>query len=120
MLPPLSQEVKFFSKKPFTLLTKNPASGVICISKIIQQGGSLTLTSRSCGKPSCKRCQKGAKHPIYFFGYSIKGKKKILSIPAKSHQQVQKLINKWYHHKDLIEELTDINVELIRKGQFKE
>ena len=82
--------------------------------------GSLTLTSRSCGKPSCKRCQKGEKHPIYFFGYSIKGEKKILSIPAKSHQQVQKLINKWYHHKGLIEELTDINAELIRKGQFKE
>jgi len=81
--------------------------------------GSLTLTSRSCGKKGC-RCQRGEKHPIYFFGYSIKGKKRILSIPAKSHQQVQKLINNWKHHKDLIEELTDINAKLIRKGQFKE
>jgi len=81
--------------------------------------GSLTLTSRSCGKPGCK-CQRGEKHPIYFFGYNMKGKKQILSVPAKSSQQIQKLINSWKHHKDLIEELTDINIKLIRKGQFQE
>ena len=81
--------------------------------------GSITLTSRSCGKAGCK-CQRGEKHPIYFFGYNIKGKKQILSIPAKSSQQAQKLIDSWKHHKDLIEELTGINIKLIRKGQFQE
>lgn len=81
--------------------------------------GSLTLTSRSCGKKGCK-CQTGQKHPIYFFGFSIKGEKRILSIPAQSHEQVQKLIDNWKHHKDLIEELTDINVQLIRKGLFED
>ena len=40
--------------------------------------------------------------------------------PKKSYEQVKKLISNWKHHKDLIEELTDINAELIRKGQFKE
>jgi len=50
----------------------------------------------------------------------MKGKKQILSVPAKSSQQIQKLINSWKHHKDLIEELTDINIKLIRKGQFQE
>ena len=82
--------------------------------------GSLTLTSRSCGKASCHRCQSGGKHPIYFFGFRVKGEQRTVSIPAKFHKQVQKLINSWKHHKDLIEELTDINVQLIRKGQFKE
>lgn len=80
--------------------------------------GSITLTSRSCGKTGC-RCQRGMKHPIYFFGYSIKGEKKILSVPAKAYPLVQKLIDNWKHHKGFIEELTDINVQLIRKGQFK-
>ena len=81
--------------------------------------GSLTLTSRSCGKKGCK-CQRGEKHPIYFFGYSIKGEKRIVTVPAQSHQQIQKLINNWKDHKDLIEELTEINLKLIREGKFKE
>lgn len=81
--------------------------------------GSITKTSRSCGKTGCK-CQTGDKHPLYLFGYSIKGKKKILSVPAKSYEQIQKLINNWKQHKNLIEELTDINVQLIRKGKFND
>lgn len=82
--------------------------------------GSLALTSRSCGKPSCKRCQKGEKHPIYLFCFWVKGKQKVVSIPTRFHKQVGKLVKNWKHHKDLIEELTDINAKLIRKGQFKE
>ena len=82
--------------------------------------GCLSLTSRSCGKTSCKKCQAGGKHPVYLFGFSVKGKKKVVSIPIKFHKQVQKLLNNYYHHRDLIEELTDINVQLIKKGEFKE
>ena len=82
--------------------------------------GCLTFTGRFCGKPTCKRCQKGEKHPVYNFAFSIKGRKKVVTIPPQFHQQAQKLIDNWKHHKDLIEELTDINVQLIKKGKLKE
>ena len=82
--------------------------------------GSLSLTSRSCGQPTCKRCQRGEKHPIYLFCFWVKGKQKVVSIPTKLHKQVEKLLKKWKHHKALIEELTDINVQLIKKGEFEE
>jgi len=82
--------------------------------------GSLALTSRFCGKPNCSRCQRGEKHPVYLFCFWVKGKQKVASIPKKFHEQVQKLVDNWKHHKDLIEELTDINVRLIKKGKFKE
>lgn len=81
--------------------------------------GSLAQTSRSCGKKGC-HCQTGQKHPIYFFTFQVKGKKQVLSIPIQFLDHVQKLIDNWYYHKDLIEELTDINAHLIRKGLFKE
>jgi len=35
-------------------------------------------------------------------------------------KQVEELIKNWKHHKQLLEELTDINVQLIKKGEFKE
>ena len=80
--------------------------------------GSLAQTSRACGKKGC-HCETGQKHPIYFFTFQLNGKKQVLSIPTQFLDQVQKLIDNWKHHKDLIEELTDINVQLIRKGQFQ-
>ena len=82
--------------------------------------GSISLTSRSCGRASCKRCQRGEKHPMYLFGFRVKGKRKVLSVPPKLHKRVEKLIDNWKHHRDLAEELTDINVQLIKKGEFEE
>jgi hypothetical protein len=81
--------------------------------------GSLAESSRTCGKQGCK-CQRGQLHHGYFFSFWVKGKAKMLYVPKRSYPQVQKLINNWKHHKDLIEELTDINVQLVRKGLFKE
>ncbi len=81
--------------------------------------GSLAESSRSCGKKGCK-CQRGELHHGYYFSFSVKSKAKMIYVPKKSYEQVKKLLNNWKHHKDLIEELTDINAELIRKRQFKE
>ncbi len=81
--------------------------------------GSLAESARKCGKQGCK-CQRGQLHHGYFFSFWVKGKAKMLYVPKNSYSQVQKLINNWKHHKDLIEKLTDINVQLIRKGQFQE
>ena len=81
--------------------------------------GSLAESARSCGKTGCK-CQRGELHHGYFLSYRVKGKPKMLYVPKKSYELVKKLTKNWKHHKNLIEELTDINVQLIRKGQFKE
>ena len=79
--------------------------------------GSLSLTSRSCGKANCKRCREGGKHPIYLFNFSVKGEKHVISIPQRHHEKVEELIKNWHHYKVLIEELTELNVKLIREGE---
>ena len=80
--------------------------------------GSLAESYRPCGKPSCKKCQHGQFHHGYFFSYRVKGKQKMFYVPQKHYPLVKKLSDNWKHLKDLIEELTDINVQLIRKGKF--
>lgn len=82
--------------------------------------GSFAQTSRSCGKANCKRCQKGEKHPVHLFCFRVDGKQKVVSIPKKFHGQVKKLVDNWYRHKNHIEKLSDINVELIKKGELEE
>ncbi|MCK5375204.1 MAG: hypothetical protein KAJ40_07960 [Alphaproteobacteria bacterium] len=82
--------------------------------------GSITLTGRSCGKASCKRCREGGKHPVYLFAFQTDGKKNIVSIPAKFHGKVEELVGNWHCHKVLIENVTKLNVELIKEGLFEE
>ena len=80
--------------------------------------GSLAESYRPCGKPSCKRCQQGQFHHGYFFSFRVERKGKMVYIPKRYYSQVKKLNDRWKHHKDLIEELTEINVKLIREGKF--
>lgn len=82
--------------------------------------GSLSLTGRFCGKASCKKCKSGVKHPIYFFNFSVEGKKNVVTIPAESHGKVEELIGNWRRHKSLVEKVTKLNVELIKEGSFEE
>jgi hypothetical protein len=82
--------------------------------------GSIALTSRSCGKTNCKKCQSGGKHPVCLFAFQIDGKKKVTSIPAEFQKRVRELIDNWHHHKDLIETVTNMNVELVKEGLLEE
>ena len=82
--------------------------------------GSITMTSRSCGKANCKRCQGGEKHPVCLFAFQTDGKKRVTSIPAKFQKRVEKLIDNWHDHKSLIEGVTKLNVDLIREGLLEE
>ena len=81
--------------------------------------GSLAESYRSCGKKGCK-CQRGELHRGYFFSFSAKGKQNMFYVPKKYYNKMKKLTNNWKHHKKLLEELTDINVQLIKKGKFEE
>ena len=48
--------------------------------------GSISLTSRSCGKTSGKRCQAGGKHPVYLFGFA---ERKITKLKEQVSQLTQ-------------------------------
>src|ERR1022692_3948038 len=44
--------------------------------------GSLVLSHRRCGKPSC-HCAEGAAHPFYSLTFMVDGKKHVESVPAE-------------------------------------
>lgn len=82
--------------------------------------GSLTHSRRKCGNPNCKKCKSGEKHPLSVFTFYVNEKKTVVNVPKNYIKPVQKLVDNWHHHKDLIEKLTDINIKLMRKGKLKE
>lgn len=45
--------------------------------------GSLALVRKACGKPGCRACQSGRKHPAWLFVYREGGKQKSRHVPAE-------------------------------------
>ena len=76
--------------------------------------GSLSVTYRSCGKEGCK-CQRGRKHKGYFFSYRVKGTPKVAYIPQRIYPKVKELVENWLKMKRLIEELTEVNLNNLKK-----
>jgi hypothetical protein len=53
--------------------------------------GSLALTHRRCGKPTC-HCASGAGHPLWSLTFMVKGKKHVERIPEEWLAQVRRRV----------------------------
>ena len=74
--------------------------------------GSLVLSHRRCGKPSC-HCAEGAAHPFYTLTFMVDGKKHVESIPAEWIDAVRPAVEVGRGFKDCVAELFVINAELL-------
>ena len=70
-----------------------------------------------CGKPTC-RCSKGNLHgPYYYLSITYpKGKKEMVYVSTSQKKKVEEFIANYQRYKKGLEEISRINIELI-KGQ---
>src|SRR6266700_4118787 len=66
--------------------------------------GSLVLSHRRCGKPSC-HCAEGAAHPFYTLTFMSDGNKHVESIPAEWIDAVRPAVEAGREFKDSAAEL---------------
>jgi hypothetical protein len=45
--------------------------------------GSLTEVRKTCGRPGCRRCASGEKHPAWLFMYRLDGKACSMHVPKE-------------------------------------
>ena len=74
--------------------------------------GSLSLTHRRCGKPTC-HCAQQQGHPIWFLTFMSRGKKRVERIPAAWAEFVQRQVQAGRQFQDALRELLTINAELL-------
>lgn len=74
--------------------------------------GSLVLTYRRCGKPSC-HCAQGGGHPLYLLTFMIDGKKRVEAIPADWIDTVRPAVETGRAFKGAVTELSAINAQLL-------
>ncbi len=73
--------------------------------------GSLALSHRRCGKPSC-HCADGEGHPLWTLTFMSGGKKRVETIPADWLDAIRPRVEAGRHFKETAAELLLINAEL--------
>lgn len=74
--------------------------------------GSLALTHRRCGKPSC-HCADGQGHPVWSLTFMVQGKKPVENIPQPWVEAVRQRVDQGRQFKDSLAELFVLNAELL-------
>lgn len=74
--------------------------------------GSLSLTHRRCGQPSC-HCASGEGHPIWFLTFMVDRKKRVEHIPREWVEEVQRLVDAGRQFKDAVAEVFALNAQLL-------
>ena len=74
--------------------------------------GSLALSHRRCGKPSC-HCARGDGHPLWTLTFMAGGKKRVETIPADWLETVRPRVEAGRQCKETAAELLLLNAELL-------
>ncbi len=74
--------------------------------------GSLSLTHRRCGKPTC-HCAEGEGHPMWSLTFMVKGKKRVERIPDEWVTQLRPLVKGGRLYKEAIAEVLTANAQLL-------
>jgi hypothetical protein len=75
--------------------------------------GSLSLTHRRCGQPTC-HCAKDKKgHPVWSLTFMAGGKKRVEHIPKEWVAEVQRLVEAGREFKEAVAEVFAANAQLL-------
>lgn len=81
--------------------------------------GSLVIMKRACGKDNC-RCNKGLKHKAVYLSQRYKGRTRMIYIPRSGEKRVSKYIKNYQKTKNLLDKISDINIELVTKRKLED
>jgi hypothetical protein len=74
--------------------------------------GSLALTHRRCGKPSC-HCADGQGHPLWSLTFMVQGKKRVEHIPQQWVDAVRQRVDHGREFKEALAEVLVLNAQIL-------
>ncbi len=75
--------------------------------------GSLSLTHRRCGQPTCHCASDQKGHPIWFLTFMAGGQKRVERIPVEWVEEVQRLVDAGREFKQAVAEVFAANAQLL-------
>lgn len=74
--------------------------------------GSLALTHRRCGTPTC-HCAHDQGHPLWSLTFMVNGKKRVERIPDEWVEQIRPLVEQGREFKEAVAEVFAANAQLL-------
>jgi len=74
--------------------------------------GSLALTHRRCGKPTC-HCAREQGHPVWSLTFMVRGLKRVERIPDDWVEQIRPLVDQGRAFKEAVAEVFAANAQLL-------
>lgn len=74
--------------------------------------GSLALTHRRCGKPTC-HCATGKGHPLWSLTFMVNGKKQVERVPTEWVEEVRRRVEAGRAFKQGVAEIFTANAQLL-------
>ena len=74
--------------------------------------GSLALTHRRCGKPTC-HCAQGDGHPMWSLTFMVNGQKRVERIPDDWVDRIRPLVEQGRAFKEAVAEVFAANAQLL-------
>lgn len=75
--------------------------------------GSLSLTHRRCGQPTCHCAQDKQGHPVWSLTFMAGGQKRVERIPEEWVEEVQGLVEAGREFKEAVAEVFAANAQLL-------
>ena len=75
--------------------------------------GSLSLTHRRCGQPTCHCARDKKGHPLWSLTFMVGGKKRVEPIPADWVEEVHRLVEAGREFKQAVAEVFAANAQLL-------
>src|SRR5512136_1414490 len=75
--------------------------------------GSLSLTDRRCGKPSCRCAREEQGHPVWSLTFMVDGKKRVERVPTEWVKEVRRRVESGREFKQAWTEILVANAELL-------
>ena len=75
--------------------------------------GSLSLTHRRCGQPTCHCALDKQGHPVWSLTFMVAGKKRVERIPAEWVEEVQRRVEAGREFKEAVAEVFAANAQLL-------
>jgi hypothetical protein len=101
-------------KEPLAALLRRRKRQLLARLQVPPDGlpGSLALTHRRCGKPSC-HCSEGQGHPVWSLTFMVLGKKHVERIPEDWVDLVRPRVVRGRKFKDAVAEIFAANAQLL-------
>jgi len=75
--------------------------------------GSLSLTHRRCGRPTCHCAQDQQGHPLWSLTFMVGGQKRVERIPNDWVEEVRRLVEAGREFKEAVAEVFAANAQLL-------